>query len=54
MFIYFERETDRQTDNAHERGRGRENRREKIPSRLDAVSTEPDGGFSLMSCEIMT
>ena len=34
MFIYFEREC--------EWGRGRERGRESIPSRLHAVSTEPD------------
>ena len=34
-------------------GRGRE-RREKIPSRLYAISTEPDVGLELMNCEITT
>ena len=32
-------------------GRGRE-RRERIPSRLGAVSTEPDVRLELMNCEI--
>ena len=29
-------------------------RRERIPSRPCAVSTEPDAGLELMNCEIMT
>ena len=41
------------------RGRKRESerereRRERIPSRLHAVSTEPDMGLELMNREIMT
>ena len=42
LFIYFER------------GRGRERRRERIPSRLHAVNTQPNTGLSLINCEIMT
>ena len=50
MFIYFERErqsasrggTDREGDTESEAG-----------SRLRAVSTEPDVGLELTSCEIM-
>ena len=47
MFIYFER------DSKRSRGRERE-RRERIPSRLCTVSTEPDAGLNLTNCEIMT
>ena len=32
-------------------GRGVERRRERIPSRLCTVSTEPDMGLELMNCE---
>ena len=38
----------------HEHGKGRERRREKIPSRLHAVSTEPSSGLSPTNREIMT
>ena len=38
----------------YERGRGKEREREKIPSRLHTVSTEPDLGLELMNYEIMT
>ena len=48
LFIYFERESVR----AGRTERGKE--REKIPSRLPVVSTEPDAGLKLMKCEIMT
>ena len=34
-------------------GKGRETGRQRIPSRLCAVSTEPDVGLKLTSCEIM-
>ena len=37
-----------------EGGRGRERGRERIPSRLHAVSAEPDAGLELTNCEIMT
>ena len=46
--LCFERET------GCEQGRGRERGRERIPSRLYAVSTEPDAGLGLMEWEIMT
>ena len=46
MFTYFETE--------REWGRGRERRRERIPSKLHAVGTEPDAGLNLTNCEIMT
>ena len=45
LFIYFERETDR-----YEQGRGRD----RIPSGLHTVSTEPSVGLKLMNREIMT
>ena len=35
-------------------GRGRERGRERISSRLRAVSSEPDVGLDLMNCEMMT
>ena len=35
-------------------GRERERERERIPSRLLTVSTEPDVGLELTNCEIMT
>ena len=49
MFIYFERDREKQRMNG---GRGRE--RERIPSRVHAVCTEPDAGLELTNCEIMT
>ena len=42
QFIYFEREH-------AQAGKG-----QRIPSRLCSVSTEPDAGLKLTSCEIMT
>ena len=45
-FIYFERED--VSGGGEERGRAR------IPSRLHAVSTEPDVELELMNCEIIT
>ena len=41
-------------EQAHEQGRGRERGRERIPSKLHAVSAEPDVGLDLTNCEIMT
>ena len=38
----------------YEWGRGRETERERIPSRLLAVSTESNIGFNPTNCEIMT
>ena len=35
-------------------GRGRERGRERIPSRVWAVSAEPDAGLELTNREIMT
>ena len=40
---------------SHEQARGREKEEEKrIPSRLHAVTTEPDTGLELRNREIMT
>ena len=47
-FIYFERESQREWE------RDRDRRRETIPSRLHAVSTEPNAGLELTNCEIVT
>ena len=44
----------RERENEPEWGRGRERRRERISSRLHAVSTEPDVGLNFMNHEIMT
>ena len=46
LFILRERE--------REQGRGRKRGRERIPSRLLAVSTGPDTGLDPRNCEIMT
>ena len=46
MFIYFERERE------CEWGEGR--KRERIPSRLHGVSSEPATGFELMNHEIVS
>ena len=52
MFIYFERELESMCTSA---GGGAESEeRERIPSRLRAVSTEPDLGLDPMNCEIMS
>ena len=50
MFIYSERET--ASTQAREGQRERE--RERVPSRLHVVSTEPDIGLDLTNQEIMT
>ena len=44
-------EAERREERERERERGRQ---KKIPSRLHAVSTEPDAELSVMNCEIMT
>ena len=50
LSIYFEREREQ----AREQGRGRERGREGIPSRLCALSTEPDAGLEPRNREIVT
>ena len=58
LIIYFdkERETDRdrETERVVQVGRGRERGRKRTPSRLSAVSAEPDAGIELMNRELMT
>ena len=49
---YFERE--RESTHASGGGAERERGRERIPSRLRAVSREPDVGLDPVNCEIMT
>ena len=49
-FVYLERKR----GCAGEQEKGRERRRERIPSRLHAVSTEPNVGLDPTNCEIMT
>ena len=49
LFIYFERQGERES-----RGEAEREDRERIPSRFQAVSTEPDVGLELMNCEIIT
>ena len=53
MFVYFlrEREREREREEREEKGQIEE---ERIPSRLRAVSTEPDMGLKLTNCEVMT
>ena len=46
------RETERERERAH--SWGREKGRQRIPSRLRAVSAEPDVGLELTDREIMT
>ena len=50
VYLFLEREK----ENRHEQGRGRDNGREGIPRRLYADSAEPDAGLHLTVCEIMT
>ena len=54
-FVYSERkrERERERSHEHEEGSGRERGRERTPSRLHAVSAEPDVGLELTNCEIM-
>ena len=49
-----ERERERERESKHEWRRDTERGRERIPTRLHAVSAEPNVGFDLMKCEIMT
>ena len=53
-FIYFERERERERECMCVQGRGRDRGKERIPSRLHTVSTEPNVGLDLMNREIMT
>ena len=46
VYLFGERE--------HKQGRGRDRGRERIPSRLHAVSAEDDAGLNLTDREIMT
>ena len=48
------REGGREKENAHKLVWGRKRERIPIPSRLHAVSAEPNVGLELMDCEIMT
>ena len=50
MFIYFQRKKERE----HKHGRGRERGRERVPSRLCTVSTEPHMGLNLTNPEMVT
>ena len=52
MSINFE--TERKRESASGGGAVREGERERIPSRLCTVSTEPDVGLEPMNCVIMT
>ena len=51
-FILTERQKERNRE--CKQGRGKERGRERIPSRICTVSTEPDVGLKLTNCEIMT
>ena len=48
------RERERERERAQQLGRGRERGRERIPSRLCIVSSEPDSGLDPMNLEITT
>ena len=54
MFIYFQRERERERACVHASGGKAEREGERIPHRLWAVSTEPDTGLDPTNCEIMT
>ena len=54
MFIYFERVRELVCTRASTTGGGPERRRERIPSRLCTVSTEPAVELDLTDCKIMT
>ena len=49
LSIYWEREREREREHKCEWGKGREGGSERIPSRLHAVSAEPDLGPELMN-----
>ena len=44
----------RERDRESKQGRGRETGRERLISRLHAVSAEPDLGLKLTNCEMVT
>ena len=48
LFIF-----EREREQVHEQGRGRERWGERIPSRLCTVSSEPDMGLEPVNCDIM-
>ena len=52
MNVYLLIERKRESTNRW--GRGRVRGRERIPSRLPAVSADPDSGLDLVNCEITT
>ena len=60
LFIFFKfylfilREIQRENKWGRGRERERDGERQRIPSSLHAVSTEPDAGLEPTSCEIMT
>ena len=49
-----ERERERENVCVRRGGAEREGERERIPSRLHTVRTEPDTGLEPINCEIMT
>ena len=49
LFIYFQRDRERERERESRGGA-----RERIPSRLHAISAEPDAGLNLTNHEIMT
>ena len=59
FFLYFFNYFERESVCVHMqacmgRGCSRERGGERIPSRLHAISAEPDSGFDITKCEIMT
>ena len=51
---FFLTEGEREREREFKWGRDREKGRERIPSRVHAVSMEPDAGLNPMNREIMT
>ena len=54
FFNLFKRERERERERMHTSRGGTEREGERIPSRLRAVSTEPEGRLDPMNCEITT
>ena len=54
MFSYFEIERETKRERTSEQGSSREKRRERIPSRLYAMSSEHTMGLHPMILEIIT